>query len=184
MPLDRDHPPVVILALNRLDDSIGSARGYSQSRCGIEYALMMKRVDRDPRLADRPSDARSRLYGYVVRPDVTNIVRTFGVVRQGAGHAGHDVLNESASERDVQQLRTAADCKNRFAGLARGEYESYFSLVAAAVHGAQSLVRQLTVQRGIDVFASSEYETVSCGDYTASGGNVREWRNDERYEPC
>jgi hypothetical protein len=111
-------------------------------------------------------------------------VHTFGVVGQCARHAGLDVLYEGASERDVQKLGTAANCKNRFPGLARGEYESYFSLVAAAVHGAEPFVRQLPVEGGIDVFASGEDEAVRCGDYTAGSGNVREWRNDERYEPC
>ncbi len=145
---------------------------------------MMERVDRDPGLTHCGCDARSRLDHDVVCPCVAHIVHAFGIVRERVPHARRDILNQGAAERDVQKLRAAADCKNRFPGLARGEHKSYFSLVATAVHCAETLVPLLSVQCGIDVLAAGEYKAVDGRDYAARCRSVREWRNYDWYEPC
>jgi hypothetical protein len=119
-----------------------------------------------------------------VHPQVPHVVPAFGFVWQRARNAGFDILNERASKRDIENLRAAADCENGFAGLARGEYKRYFSLIATAVHGAEALVTRLPVERWVDVFAAGEHQTIRGSDYGARSRRVQQWGNDDWYEPC
>ena len=133
---------------------------------------MMERVDRDARLAYSSRGSRSRLDVYLVCADVAHVVPAFGFVGQGAGNFGGDILNECPSKSDVEKLRPATDCENRFPGLARGEYKRYFSLIPPAVHRAETLVTRMAVECGIDVFTTGENETVRSRDYVARGRRV------------
>jgi hypothetical protein len=126
---------------------------------------MMQRVHRNACLADCSRGSRSRLDAHFVRPHVAHIVSSLGFMWQRAGNQGTDILNECPTEGDVEKLRSAADCENRFPGLARGLYKRYFTLIARAVNGAETLVTWLPVKIGIDVFATGEHEPIRGGDY-------------------
>jgi hypothetical protein len=117
-------------------------------------------------------------------PDVAHIVSAFRFVRQRAWNLRRDILNECASQRDVEELRSTADREYWFPGLARSEYKRYFSLIARAVHGAETLMPRLSIEGGIDVFTTGEHETVDGVDYGARGRRVKKWGNDDWYEPC
>jgi hypothetical protein len=90
---------------------------------------MMERINRDARRADGRRRSRSRLDVHLVCANVAHVVPAFGLVCERAGNFRRDILNECSTKRDVEKLRPAADCENRFAGLARSEYKRYFSLV-------------------------------------------------------
>lgn len=172
MPLDREHPPVIVFALDSFDYSVGRARRDSKSRCEIENALMVERVDRDVGVADSGGGSRARLDVHLMGPNVAHIVPAFGLVRQRAGNFRSDILNECSTEGDVEKLRPTADCENRFPGLARSEYKRYFSLIPPAVHRTETLVTSMTVECRIDVLSTGEHETVRGRNYVACSRRV------------
>lgn len=116
-----------------------------------------------------------------MRPRIAAVLR---VVRQCVRKRRRDVLDQRSAERDIQELRTAANCKNGLSGLARGVHKSYFSLVAEAVHSPKTLVSRLSVECGIDIFTAGEDESVDDGHDAARSVRAGERRNDDWYEPC
>jgi hypothetical protein len=95
-----------------------------------------------------------------------------------------DVLNERPSKRDVEKLWSAANRQDRFPGLARRVHKSYFSVVAKAIHGLETLVPGLAVERWIDVFASGEHQSVSGGYDAPCRSRTGKRRHHQWYEPC
>ena len=119
-----------------------------------------------------------------MRSNVANVVISFRVVIESARHACGDILDQCSAERDVQKLGSAANCKNRFSGLARRAHKRYFSFIALPVHRAEPLVRLLSIKIGIDIFAAAEQKPVYRVHYSLRGRRVREGRNYDWYEAC
>jgi len=160
MPLHGNSPPTRVFAFDTFDDSIGRASRDSQSRRRFENTLVMKGIDLNSSFSNSCCNTRSRLDGDLVRAHVANIVYALRVVIERARHARRDVLDECSTERDVEQLRSAADCEERLSHLARSLHKRYFSFVATTVHRAQALVGSLTIKLWVDIFSSREYEAV------------------------
>ena len=97
MPLDCECPPVFIIALHCLDDSIWSASSDFQSRRGIENALMMERIHCDASLPDSSGNSRIGLDVHLMDANVSDIVNSVRVMVERAGHARADVLDECAA---------------------------------------------------------------------------------------
>lgn len=140
----------------------------------------MERIHRDARSAHCGRDPRVRLDDDLVGSRLSRV----GIVREGAGDARWNVLDQRTPECNIQKLGPAADCQNRFSGLARRQHKSYLSLVAQGIDWPEPLVSLLSVERRIDIFATSENEAIGGSHDAPRRGRARERWNDDWYEPC
>ena len=140
----------------------------------------MERIHRDARSGHGGGDPRVRLDDDLVGPRISRV----GIVQERAGDARWNVLDQRTPQGNVQKLGPTADCQDRFSGLARRQHKSYLSLVAQGIDWPEPLMSLLSVERRIDIFATSENETIGGGHDAARRGRARERWYDDWYEPC
>src|ERR1700675_2115755 len=119
MPLYAHHPVPAALPFYRFDDAIGSAGGHAQSAAGLEDCLVMRAVDLGFACCMRVPGNLSQMSALDAH-GMEAVVSVFVliVIDRGLRLAG-DVLQQSAAEVDVQELRAIADRQNRLAGFHR-----------------------------------------------------------------
>ena len=142
---------------------------------------MMKRIHRDAGSTDGRRDERAWLDYHVVCPLVPCVV---SIVRKRVRNARWNVLNQRASEGDVQNLWSAANGKDRFSGLARRQHKRYLSLVSQAVCRSRVFISLLSIKIRVDIFASGQDKSIDGRDDASCSRRAGQWWNDDWYEPC
>ena len=103
---------------------------------------------------------------------------------QSVWHFGGYILNQSAAECDVEELRAAADRKDGQIHVLGGPNESDLRFVTrdvrfAAVHGTG-----LSIQRRLYIFAACEKQSVDTGENLVDGIVAGKRWDDEWYQSC
>jgi hypothetical protein len=105
-------------------------------------------------------------------------VRDIGLALRG------NILDQRSPEGDVQYLYPPADRENGSPSFLRFLDQRRFRRIARGVNGTYFFVAFLTVASRIDVFAASQHEARDGIENRRRGVSVREWGDDQWYEPC
>lgn len=181
MPLDCEHPPVRALRFETFDDPIGRGRGDPQAGGDVSNALVMERVHGYARCTDGRGDERS-----VIDRDFMNSGGPIasGVVLECAGNLARNILYQSASKRDVEKLRSAADREHGLPHSASRADESDLREITRGVGDSTIRGPVLSVECRVYIFAASEKQPIDAGQDGVGGILACEWRDDEWYDPC
>ena len=154
-------------------------RRDAQSAADAVDRLMVRRVRRDRRRADDSREVRSWLDR---RRGCTRSSAPAGlIVVDAARPLRRDVLHERAAERDVHDLRAAADRERGDASLVGRAGQRELVAVAPAMRRARFGVRGLPKMRRVDVLAAGEHESRDVGQ-RRDGDYGIDRRQDERDE--
>ena len=181
MPLNRECPPIIVGRFDRLYDPVGRSRGNAEPGRDIENALVMERVHRDVRFADRLCEPRPGLDRHIVDPGCA-ILTNF--VRKSIWNFGGYILNERSSECDIQQLRASADCENRKSHFLRSLYERDLGVISRDVGFVAIRRSGLSIQRRLYIFAAGEQQSVHAGKNRVNAFITRQRRDNDWYEAC
>lgn len=97
---------------------------------------------------------------------------------------GWNVLDERASQRDVQELWTAANRQNGKTPLSRRLYQGDLGFVPADVGSAALGTSGLSIKRRFYIFAARKEETVNAVENCSDGILAREGWYDDWYDAC
>ena len=95
------------------------------------------------------------------------VLRFGEAVRKLGCHRCGDVLNQRPARRDVQDLRAAADCEDRYIVLHGASREVELELVASRLGVFDSLVAILSVKRRINIAAASQQYAIDRLEHRA-----------------
>ena len=160
MPL-HGHPEVEVRQLDGLHGSIICARGDDEAFCHAIDRLVVVRLA-DDRPADQAGDVAVGIHQHMVVDEHP----AAGVVALRADHVGQ-VLVESATERHIQHLGTAADSQKRQVPGNGGREQAIFPGVTVTARFVCLGMRDLPVARRIDIFAAADDESVESVEHSA-----------------
>ena len=107
-----------------------------------------------------------------------------GLMPESVWNFGGYILNQSSSEGDVQQLRSATDGKNRETHLASSFHECDLRMISRNVGFTAFRRSGLSIERRLYIFAAGEKQSVHAGKNYVYGFVTRQRRDDNWYEPC
>jgi len=162
MPLHREERPLTVGMLERLDGAIRSRGNDSEAFTKVFYGLVVDGVDAVQAAADDASDPRIsvdqrlgvRLVGTL--PDDVVSVRA-SVARQ--------VLDQGATEGDVEHLVATTDRHRRHLALVRLPHEGELEFVALVVDHLYCFVPFCSVAFRSDIPAAGEDQSVDPVEY-------------------
>ena len=153
----------------RLDEVVRRSGQREEGRGQVFHALVVARVHGEAvEGGDRRGESRAGSAG--PRADRVSDRRTrVRIVREGARALGLEILPEGAPERDVDDLKSAADTEDRDLESLRGTKEREVQGVPFGINLETGSVRDFAVARGVHIAAAREKQAVERAGVRVAG---------------
>ena len=144
-----------IFTFDPFDHAVRRDRGHAQAAAEAVNRLMVVRVHSHRSGPGRRGEARAGRDAHVVRADIPVTRRIVVHLRRPLAR---QILIQRPAERDVQNLRPAANRKQRELARAGGFDQREFGRVARRIDFAEFRMRRGAVARGIDVLTAGDQQ--------------------------